>query len=441
MVGGGSIAGLMAARVLADHAEQVVVIERDMAETGAGLRPGVPHGAQLHVLLPAARRQFDRWFPGFSEQALAAGMLMIPGGTRRYVNGERKVAVPDEIDQLTGSRPLIESLVRRRTLELPNVTTISGRVMGIGVDAGRVSGVRYAPVEAPLAGLDSVIRADFFVDAMGRSSRLGTWLGEDGWDRPAARRMTIDLNYATAFFRREDKEPDASPVVDVLTQDRSPDIAGAAFSAIEDARWIVTIGGYGDHRPGQNPEDFARRLRTKFPPEFGRVTRSEMLGRIQTYRHGYSLRRDYHRVRRFPAGVVAVGDAVATFNPIYGQGMSSAALHAACLSLYLRSDPDTSRPAAGFFDLQKVVVDAAWSVSTSADLALPHVHGPYPPGWRLSNWYNGQILAASVVDVSVARRFNEVTNMLRHPLSLCAPGIGLRALNVNHLNPGRGEGR
>jgi hypothetical protein len=111
--------------------------------------------------------------------------------------------------------------------------------------------------------------------------------------------------------------------------------------------------------------------------------------------------------------------------------MSSAALHASCLSEYLRSDPDLARPAHEFFALQKVVVDAAWDVSTTADLTLPHVDGPYPRGYPVLRWLNGQIMAASAVDPEISRRFDEVTFMLKHPSSLASPGTLLRSIFAN----------
>ena len=111
--------------------------------------------------------------------------------------------------------------------------------------------------------------------------------------------------------------------------------------------------------------------------------------------------------------------------------MTAAALHAACLSAYLRSGSDLGAPARRFFALQKVVVDVAWSMSTSADLALPHVDGPYPRGYRLSSWASRQIVTATVTDVPTARRFNEVVSMLAHPSSLATPGVLLGALRAN----------
>ncbi|MEK8106088.1 hypothetical protein NKG94_14670 [Micromonospora sp. M12] len=208
-------------------------------------------------------------------------------------------------------------------------------------------------------------------------------------------------------------------------------MAGAAFFAIEDGRWMAMMAGYGDHRPGRTTEDFVRRLREQFPPEFGEVADQEMLGDVQTYHHADSRRRDFHALKRFPAGLVSVGDAVASFNPVYGQGMTAAALHAACLSTYLRTGPDLRAPAHHFLALQKVVVDAAWSISTSADLALPHVDGPYPRGYRIASWASNQIITATVTDVTTARRFNEVVSMREHPSTLARPGVLLDAVRAN----------
>jgi 2-polyprenyl-6-methoxyphenol hydroxylase-like FAD-dependent oxidoreductase len=431
IVVGGSVAGLLAARVLADHAESVVIIDRDEPAALAGARSGVPQGTQLHGLLPVGLVQLDRWFPGFSEQALAAGACAAPAEIRRsYLDGRRKVDVPGEAETLTGSRPFLEGLIRRRTLELPNVKTITGRALGLVIDGGVTSGVRY---EA--GGDHGVESADLVVDAMGRSSRLSEWLEEGGWERPPMQRMAVNLNYATAVFRRPEKELELNLVLALHSPAKSADVAGAAFAAIEDDRWIVSIGGYGGNRPGHTSEDLIRRLHEDFPPEFGEVADNEMLGEVKTYRHADSRRRDFHVLKRFPVGLVSVGDAVASFNPIYGQGMSSAALHAACLSMYLRSDPDLSAPAGVFFALQRVVVDAAWSISTSADLALPHVNGPYPRGYGLSSWVSKQIIEASITDVEIARHFNQVTQMLRHPSSLATPGTLLRALRANRRSP------
>ncbi|MFI7550951.1 FAD-dependent oxidoreductase [Micromonospora sediminimaris] len=423
---GGSIAGMLAARVLSDYAESVVVIDRDDLQATGG-RPGVPQGTQLHALLPGGFLQLEQLFPGFREQALAQGAIEAPPAARRnYLDGRLKVVVPDDADSLAGSRPLLESLIRQQVLRLPNVKTVTARATGLVFDGPAASGVR-----CDVGGSPGVEHADLVVDAMGRSSRLSDWLAEAGWERPALRRMTVHLNYATALFRRDEADPEHTVVLALHSPTTSVDVAGAAFFAIEDGRWMAMMAGYGEHRPGRTAEDFVRRLREQFPPEFATVADSEILGDVQTYRHADSRRRDFHAVTRLPGGLVSVGDAVASFNPVYGQGITAAALHAACLAHYLRPGPDLGLPAHHFFALQKIVVDAAWSISTSADLALPHVDGPYPRGYRLSSWVSRQIVAATVTDVTTARRFNDVVSMRKHPSSLVTPRVILGALRAN----------
>ncbi|MGC4851539.1 FAD-dependent oxidoreductase [Micromonospora sp. DT15] len=426
VVVGGSVAGLLAARVLSDHADTVVIIDRDDPQV-TGARPGVPQGTQLHALLPGGLFQLERLFPGFRDDALARGAVEAPPEARRnYLDGRLKVVVPDDADSLAGSRPLLEGLIRQQVLRLPNVKTITARATGLVFDGTAVTGVR-----SEVDGVPGVERADLVVDAMGRSSRLSDWLEQADWDRPVTRRMTVHLNYATALFRRPEVTPASTVVLALNTPKSGMDVAGAAFFAIEDGRWMAMMAGYGNDRPGRTADDFVRRLREQFPPEFGDVADQEMIGDVQTYHHADSRRRDFHALKRFPAGLISVGDAVASFNPVYGQGMTAAALHAACLSMYLRSGPDLRAPARHYLALQKVVVDAAWSLSTSADLALPHVDGPYPRGYRFSRWASSQVIAATVTDVVTARRFNDVVSMREHPHSLARPGVLLGALRAN----------
>jgi 2-polyprenyl-6-methoxyphenol hydroxylase-like FAD-dependent oxidoreductase len=432
---GGSVAGLLAARVLSDYAERVVLIDPDGPVADDDARPGVPHGTQVHALLPGGRRQFERWFPGFSTQTVAAGALEAHSHNRRtYIDGRLKQWPLDEV-QLTASRPFLEAAIRRRVLALPNVVVTTGRATALEFAHGAVSGVRFDTAEG-----GGVENADLTVDAMGRSSRLSSWLEQGGWERPPMRRMTVNLNYSTAIVARDEDAPKISIglALNTPTSPQSPEVAGAIFLPIEKDRWIVMMGGYGDSRPGRTIEDMRARLRRDFPPEFGSVIGNELQSDITTYRHADSRRRDFHLLERLPARLVSVGDAVASVNPIYGQGMSSAALHGATLARYLRSHPDLSAPAREFFDLQRVVVDAAWQTSTSADLALPHVDGPYPRGYRLTRWLSGQIMRASITDRAVSHRFDAVTTMLSHPSTLATPGLLLRALRVNLRAHGQG---
>lgn len=430
---GGSMAGLMAARVLSDHAEEVVIVERDGAASGGGPRPGVPQGTQVHALLPAGAVQLERWFKGFVDEAIAGGAVTPPqDGTRNrmYIDGHARPNPPvaADIPVLITTRPFLEELVRRRTLAVPNIRQVGGRADGLVFDGDRVTGARYVPDgETDAVPLD----ADIVVDAMGRSSRLGEWLEANGWERPPMRRMPIKLNYASALFAYDESVNDLWSCVSQASAAATPDHRAriGGFLRVEGDRWIVLVSGYGDDRPSSDTTDFVTRCRRDFPSVFGDIAeRAELLGDVITYHQADSRRRDFHELRRFPAGLVAAGDAVASFNPVYGQGMTSATLHASCLSRYLRSKPSMSEPAMAYFDLVRVVVDAAWQVSTFADLELPHVDGPYPRGYKLIRWLTGLVFQACLIDQAVNERLFRVTTMLAHPNSLAGPATVARAL-------------
>jgi 2-polyprenyl-6-methoxyphenol hydroxylase-like FAD-dependent oxidoreductase len=315
---GGSMAGLLAARVLSDHADEVLLVERD-ADSGFEPRPGVPQGTQVHALLPAGGKQLERWFPGFGEEAVTEGAVVPPAeDVRQYVNGNLHPNVPvlpGAGVTLVTTRPFLEGIVRARVAMISNIRTVRGRADGLVIGGGRVTAVHYHPED----GEPLTEPADMVVDAMGRSSRLGDWLADAGWPRPPMRRMPIRLNYATAMFKRD---PQVSPVAVVVSQDRPAPGRVARIggvNAVEGDRWITLIAGYADDRPSRDPADFAARCWRDFPSEFGDIAENaEMTGDVVTYHQADSRRRDYHELDRLPAGLVAAGDAVASFNPVDG---------------------------------------------------------------------------------------------------------------------------
>lgn len=435
---GGSIAGLLAARVLSDHADDVVILEADdLGEDATGR--GAPHRQQLHALLSMGHTHLERWFPGLTGELIAGGARLGTGPeVQFYVDGALKAPVPD-LRMLGATRPFIESRVRRRVTSLPNVRVLRGRAEDLRFGAGRVCGVRYSTAEesSPRAGQQDALDADLVVDAMGRSSRLGTWLLRSGWDHAPLHRMRVDLGYATAEFRRGDELPST------VVAHASPGPASGyqptlsepgAVVAVEDNRWMVVLVGYTDHRPGRDPAEFLARMRRCVAPLHEVADRCTLLGDVRTFAFRESLRRDFTRLRRFPGGLVAVGDSVASVNPIYGQGLTLAALQASCLSTYLRAGSPPHDPAWEYFRRAAVVVDAAWQVSATADLAQPHVQGPYPRGYRLARWAGDKITEASVIDSGVNQAFMDVVHMRRHPKSLTHPRVLARTARVLAAN-------
>jgi 2-polyprenyl-6-methoxyphenol hydroxylase-like FAD-dependent oxidoreductase len=426
---GGSIAGLLAARVLADHARRVVVIERDLVNIDGRSRAGVPQDRQVHVLLPGGRRWLEHWLPGLTRDLQDQGSVLSgPGQFVQYTDGRPQV---HERPLLTASRPLLESRIRARVLALPNVSTRRSQVTGLEYRDGRVTAVRYRSGQAA-----HVLPADLVVDAMGRASRLADWLDRDGYDVPPLQRLATSINYASALFKRT-RPPALTAAVALFSPPYPVDgVAVAGLGAIEHEQWLVLLMGYDDSRPGRTLEAFQDTC-AKLPPVFAEAVRDAVTGEIVTYHQADSRRRDFAGLARFPAGLLSVGDAVASFNPIYAQGMSAAALHASCLSEYLRTEPVPGRPATAFLNLERLVADAAWTLSAGGDAArLDALTGAQvPEDISRRHWALDQLIRASPVDEVVARAVNDVTFMLAHPDTLADPALLDRAIAANQQHP------
>lgn len=427
---GGRIAGLLVARVLADHAHTVLIIERDPVNLEGRPRADVPQDRQGHGLLPGGLAQIERWLPGFTREAQdLGGVLVGPDQQVVYPDGHQQVRSGDA-HILMGSRPFLESRIRSRVLALPNVSTLSAQVTGLGYHNDAVRAVRYVA-----DGVENVISVDFVVDAMGRASKLSQWVEHAGYDRPRLQRLHTGINYATAVFERSDK-PDDLDLACALAQFSPPSsvdgLAVGAVNAIEGDQWLVMLMAYGNNQPSRSIEAF-RSTCAKMPPIFGEAVSGTVTREILTYHQADSRRRDFAEPARFPARLVSAGDAVASFNPVYGQGISSAALHASCLSEYLVSDPALGTPAAEFFALQEVVVDAAWTISAGADAArLDAIEGAeMPEDVQRQRWAMNQLIRATLVNQPVAHAFSTVAFMLAHPSSLGDPALVKRAVAAN----------
>lgn len=430
---GGSIAGLLAARVLADRARRVVVLEPDEIPAEPESRAGVPQDQQVHTLLPAGRLWIERWLPGICQEAQDRGASLV-GPDQQFVGYDDARQAPDGAHHqfLAIGRPLLEALVRGRVTALPNVSVLRARAAGLRYKDGAVTGVRLAGTATGgqgrrAEGTEDVLEADFVVDAMGRSSRLATWLAQDGYDQPRLERLEAPVNYATALFERPEKLPelDVATALQLCTpQYPSGGVSVAAATAVEGQQWLVMLMGYGDNRPGSTIDAF-RTACAALPPIFTAITSGDATRDVVTYRQAESRRRHFTEADRLPARLVAVGDAVASFNPVYGQGMSSAALHASCLAAYLESGTGLDEAATGFFRLQQVVVDAAWAVSAGGDAArLDAENGTeVPEEVRQQRQVMAQIVGAALVDPDVSGAFNNVSYMLRHPATLFDPAI------------------
>ena len=429
---GASMAGLTAARVLADTYERVTVLERDTLPATAAHRKGVPQSRHAHGLLAAGRIALEELFPGLTDELVANGAL--PGDlqaeARWYNYGLRLCPAPRDLRGIALSRPLLEGCVRERVRALPNVRVVD-RCDAAGLvgtpDGRRVRGVRV--LRRADSSAEEVLEADLVVDATGRGSRSPLWLEALGSPRPAEAEVRVGGANASRVYRRRRDHADGDRAVVVAATVERP--RGGVMLAMEGDRWMVTLNGYLGQRPPTDPDGFVA-FAAGLPTSdiFEVISDAEPLGEVLPARYPASVRRRYERLDRFPEGYLVVGDAVCGFNPIYGQGMSVAALEALTLRECLRADPATGL-ARRFFAKAARIVDIPWGIAVGADLRFPGIHGARTAKVRLVNAYLARFHVAAATDPVLGRAFLRVVNLKDRPESLLGPTIALRVLRGN----------
>ncbi|MGA8209810.1 MAG: FAD-dependent monooxygenase [Nocardioidaceae bacterium] len=426
---GASMAGLMTARVLADRYERVTVVERDDLPAPGETRKGVPQARHAHLLLPRGGEVISELFPGLLESMVDEGVPAVVDmrGFRLTFGGhllaqDLEATFPPTYQM---SRALLEGRVLERLRSTAGVEVRQGYdVVGLTTTDGaeRVTGAR---IQHRARSFEEIVAADLVVAATGRSSRAGHWLEELGYQRPAEEQLKIDLMYVSCRLTMP---------VDVLGPVRTiligpvPDRPTAlVLTAQENGTWILTVSGYAGHHPPTRWPDLLDFLRVWTPPHV--VTALEGAPRRTdpcTHRYAANLRRRYDRLKAFPRGLLVVGDAVCSFNPIYGQGMTVAALEALVLRECLETGTDDV--ARRFFRRIAGPSGVAWQLATGGDLALPSVPGARPLPVRVLNRYVEQVQSAAERDPAVATSFLRVTSLLDPPSRLLGPATVARVL-------------
>lgn len=431
---GGGIAGLLAAWVLAGHFEQVTLVERDGLTDSAQARKGVPQGRMLHALLPRGLGIMERLLPGYSQELKAAGAvpLQLPADSLMLTPAgwldRRATGWP----LLSASRPLLEWALRRRLRELPGLTILDRHdvtTLLVSRDGRQVTGVTLRPLDDAANGQPQ-LSADLVVDASGRSSRAPTWLAEGGYGTPTKTHVDPNVGYAARIYRIPDGFEADWKVVMLLSQPPSMARTGYLFP-IEDGQWMVGLMGAGGQHPPTDEDGFATFIRSLRDPVIAdAVEAAEPVTPIRGY-HGTANRRwHFERMRRWPERFVVFGDAVCAFNPIYGQGISAAAIAAETLDSCLR-EQRRRRPADDLDGMarrfQRRVARAnadAWLMSTGEDLRFPTTTGAHVSAvTRLQHRYLDRVVAATTRNPAVADTYVQVIGMLARPTSLFAPRI------------------
>ena len=422
VVVGASMAGLLAARVLSESYGRVTVLDRDYLPESAVPRRGVPQSRQVHILLARGAEILEELFPGIGDELLAAGAISgdLQLKMKYVVDGRPLAAAPSGVFTLSVSRPLLEHLVRRRVRQLPNVE-IADATEALGLLASRdlaaVIGVRTSDPGRPR------LKADLVVDTAGRGSRARDWLRELGWPEPESTRVRAGVVYVTRFYKWAPQHLGGNDGLVVVPFPGSP--RGYSAVRVEGDRWATILYGLLGEEP---PTDEAgmRAFADSLPvADPGRLMReAEPLGDAVKMRYPESVRWHFDRQRRHPSGFLVAGDALCSFNPTYGQGMSVAAMQAMVLRGLASSAPDDLPRR--FFQAAAQTIEGAWAMAAGSDLRFPEIAGRRGVTDRLLGSYLDRYRLAASADPVLARKFLRVTNMLDPATALLSPAAVLK---------------
>jgi 2-polyprenyl-6-methoxyphenol hydroxylase-like FAD-dependent oxidoreductase len=434
---GASMGGLLAARVLSDFYRTVTVVERDVLPMASDQRRGVPQGRHVHTLWPRGSQILDDLFPGFPAELISGGCPKVDGdfsqvcasfGGHQLVRSGTASNFQPRDAMYFPSRPFLEDRVRRRVRGIWNVELRDGYdVVDLmsSDDRSRVTGVT---ITARDGDEKRSINADLVVDATGRGSRTPAFLDHLGYDRPVEDEVVVRLAYASQLLRIPDGMHKETMVVVGPVAGRP---TGMVLSANENNTWMFTAFGMVGHEPPADRDGVLTFVEEFTPaPVVSALRYAEPLGDVARYRTPSSRWRRYDKMERFPAGLLlVVGDAICSFNPIYGQGMTVAALEAMVLDRCLRRGSHSLAPR--FFRAAAKTVSVAWQLAVGGDLALPEVEGPRPLAVRLTNRYVDRVQAAAETDTLIADRFVKVAGFSYSPASLLNPFVVLRVAAIN----------
>jgi 2-polyprenyl-6-methoxyphenol hydroxylase-like FAD-dependent oxidoreductase len=280
-------------------------------------------------------------------------------------------------------------------------------------------------VQSRDGGPEERLPADLVVAASGRSGQLPAWLEELGCPRPGEDRLTIDLRYVS---RRLHIDPEPLGGDRLIAIGARPGFPRGLFLIQQEDHWILTAFGYGRaHHPPTDDPGYLSFIESVAPADVIEVIRAaEPLTELFAHEIPANVRRRYERLKRLPQGLLPVGDAISSFNPLYGQGMSVAALEAVELRRCLQHGQH--QLARRFLRAAAKVVDQAWDMAIGGDLALPDVSGDRPLPVRLTNGYVERLLQVAEHDPVVAKAFNDTADLIAPPYEVLRPRIVWRVL-------------
>lgn len=426
LVIGGSIGGLLAARVLSDYFDQVIVVECDRIPETPEPRRSVPQGRHVHALFGGGVRVIEHLYPKFFDELVADGAVVCDFAKDLcwYHQGVWKLRTDSDLTSYCQSRPFLEAHLRRSTRSHSEITFLDRcEVLGLRCNAekSRIIGVEVKHRNE--GGRIEQLAADLIVDTGGRGSRTPQWLESLGYARPEELTVEVNIGYASRLYERPEDDTRDWQILAILATPPNFTRSGYIFP-IEGRRWLVScVGCLQDYPPDDEAGflEFARSL--EVPDFFDAIQDARPLSPIATFRFPVQRWRHYERLSRLPEGLVALGDAVCSFNPVYGQGMSACALQVDLLNRMLRQAGPTLPDGfvKRFFLRAAKILANPWFLATTSDFFYPRTRGERPFGTSLLHWYIRRLLELCAWNKAVLLRFYRVMHFIDQPAALFHP--------------------
>lgn len=438
---GGSIAGLFAARVLSDHFNLVSIVDRDRFPDQPVPRKGVPQAHHIHVVLARGQRVFEQLLPGLGGELTAAGAITLEWGydSLIFTLGVWMPKTRTGLFTHICSRDLLEFTIRRRVSGLGNVRFLEERdVIGLQTDESRarVTGVRTRSRRRAITlpeGED--LRADLVVDASGRASRASEWLQELGYPAPVETTVNSYLGYASRVY--EQPSNFSADWKFLVLRGQPPHIVrGGVLYPIEGGRWLVTLAGAGRDYPPLDDAGFLNFAQTlgEVPLLYEVIRDARPLTNPNGYQRTDNRWRHYERLTRWPENFVILGDAVCAFNPLYGQGMTVAALDALTLDECLHYSTRRNDPGGIAQRYQRAMsknLSTPWLMATGEDFRVPQTEGAHPGRTlRAMHAYMDKLIYVCSRSPKVFQTYTEVAHLIRPLYVLFRPDIVMRVLSL-----------
>lgn len=437
---GGSIAGLASAKALAPYFDKITIFDADEIKDAEEARKGTPQASHVHGLLKGGGDALTSLFPKLPEKLVEAGAVSADfcQDVRWYLNERWMPRFPGSLPIFFQTRPVLERCIREEARKLDNLEVLSHRrILDYKLDPTKKRVI--AAVVTRKDGTEEIVEADFFVDTCGRGSFLSKWLSENGFGTVQEKRITVNLGYASCLMELpEDPERDWSSL---LIYPKGPDeIRGSTLVKVEKNRWMLTLAGYHHDHPPADIEGFLEFARTLPKPDiYNAVKDARIVSPISLHKFPHGHWREYDKLPRFPLGLLPVGDTIASLNPLFGQGMSAAALSAQSLGQLVQeydlplSEDNLERLKEDYFQALNKILKTPWDLARGQDFRYPATQGDKPLSLRPKNILKDLVMGSNSEEI--IERFFRIVHLVEEERSLYHPKWALKYIAAKIKNP------